>query len=83
MEFFINRPVFAGALAMIMVVAGLVAAFVLPISQYPELVPPQVKISTTYTGASAPVVAKFGDHADREAAQRCDRHDLHVVEQHQ
>ena len=57
MEFFINRPVFAGALAMIMVVAGLVAALVLPISQYPELVPPQVKISTTYTGASAPVVA--------------------------
>ena len=57
MLFFIDRPIFAAALALIMVMAGAVAALVLPISQYPPLVPPQVKISTNYTGASAPVVA--------------------------
>ena len=55
MLFFIDRPIFAAALALIMVMAGAVAALVLPISQYPPLVPPQVKISTNYTGAGAPV----------------------------
>jgi len=55
-NFFITRPIFASAIAILMVLAGLVAMVVLPISQYPPLVPPQVQITTQYIGGSAGVV---------------------------
>ena len=56
MNFFITRPIFASAIAILMVLAGLVAMVVLPVSQYPPLVPPQVQITTQYIGGSAGVV---------------------------
>jgi hydrophobe/amphiphile efflux-1 (HAE1) family protein len=56
MEFFINRPVFASAIALLMVLAGAVAMLTLPIAQYPPLTPPQVQVSTQYIGAGAKVV---------------------------
>ncbi len=52
-SFFVNRPVFAIVLAVLMVIAGTVAMLRLPIAQFPEIVPPEVKITTTYTGADA------------------------------
>ncbi|MBV8192224.1 MAG: efflux RND transporter permease subunit, partial [Alphaproteobacteria bacterium] len=55
-EFFINRPVLANVLAIIIVVLGGVALAVLPISQYPNIVPPTVQVTTTYFGASAKTV---------------------------
>ena len=57
MNFFINRPIFAAAIALMMVLGGLISMLVLPIAQYPPLVPPQVQVTTKYTGASAEVVA--------------------------
>ncbi len=57
MNFFIDRPIFAAAIACLMVIAGAVAMLALPISQYPPLVPPQVQISTQFIGASAGVTA--------------------------
>ncbi|MCG6868442.1 MAG: multidrug efflux RND transporter permease subunit [Gammaproteobacteria bacterium] len=57
MNFFINRPVFAAAIALMMILAGLVSMFVLPIAQYPPLVPSQIQVSTQYIGASSDVVA--------------------------
>ena len=57
MNFFINRPIFAAAIALMMVLGGLVSMLVLPIAQYPPLVPPQIQLVTKYTGASASVVA--------------------------
>lgn len=51
--FFVKRPVFAIVLAVLMVIAGTVAMLRLPIAQFPEIVPPEVKITTTYTGADA------------------------------
>jgi hydrophobe/amphiphile efflux-1 (HAE1) family protein len=57
-DFFITRPIFASAIALIMIVAGAVSMFTLPIAQYPPLVPPQVQVSTQYIGASAEVVEK-------------------------
>ncbi|MFN4283124.1 MAG: efflux RND transporter permease subunit [Alphaproteobacteria bacterium] len=57
-RFFIDRPVFAAVISIVIVLAGVVAMRVLPISQYPEIVPPQVVVSATYPGASAEVVAQ-------------------------
>ena len=57
-RFFIHRPVFAGVIAIIIVLAGLVAAKLLPVAQYPEIAPPTVQITTNYSGASAETVAR-------------------------
>jgi hydrophobe/amphiphile efflux-1 (HAE1) family protein len=57
-EFFIHRPVFAGVVAIIIVLAGLVAAKLLPLAQYPEIAPPTVLITTSYPGASAETLAR-------------------------
>ena len=56
-NFFIGRPIFATVLAMLMVLIGGICIFVLPISLYPDIVPPQVQITATYTGADAQTVA--------------------------
>jgi hydrophobe/amphiphile efflux-1 (HAE1) family protein len=57
-RFFIHRPVFAGVIAILIVLAGLVAAKLLAVAQYPEIAPPTVLITTTYPGASAETLAK-------------------------
>ncbi|KQQ85873.1 efflux RND transporter permease subunit [Aureimonas sp. Leaf324] len=57
-RFFVDRPVFAAVISIIIVLAGLAGMRALPIEQYPELVPPQVQISATYPGASAETVAQ-------------------------
>ncbi len=55
--FFIQRPIFASAIAVIMVLAGSICYFLLPISQFPDITPPQVVVQANYPGASAQVVA--------------------------
>src|SRR5439155_3230244 len=57
-RFFIHRPVFAGVIAIVIVLAGLVAAKLLAVAQYPETATPTVLITTTYPGASAETLAK-------------------------
>ncbi|MEN3367310.1 MAG: multidrug efflux pump [Burkholderiales bacterium] len=57
-NFFIDRPVFSTVISLIITLAGALAAFSLPISQYPQIVPPQVQVSTTFPGANADVVAQ-------------------------
>jgi len=57
-KFFINRPIFASVISIIIVIAGLVALQVLPIAQYPQIAPPTVLITATYPGASAETLAK-------------------------
>ena len=52
-RFFIDRPVFAAVISIIIVIAGLVSAFVLPIAQYPNITPPQIQVTATYPGADA------------------------------
>src|SRR5580704_14474311 len=56
-NFFIQRPIFASAIAIIMVLAGAVCYRLLPVSQFPEITPPQVVVSAHYPGASAQVVS--------------------------
>ncbi|UTY57407.1 efflux RND transporter permease subunit [Massilia sp. erpn] len=56
-HFFIQRPVFAAVLSILLTLIGAVAAFKLPISEFPEIVPPTVTIKATYPGASAQEIA--------------------------
>jgi HAE1 family hydrophobic/amphiphilic exporter-1/multidrug efflux pump len=55
-KFFINRPIFAWVIAIVIMLAGLFAVLTLPVEQYPKIAPPSVQISTTYPGASAEVL---------------------------
>ena len=57
-RFFINRPVFATVLSIVIVLAGLAAMRSLPIAQYPDIVPPDVVVSASYPGANAEVIAE-------------------------
>ncbi|MBC2601677.1 efflux RND transporter permease subunit [Puniceicoccus vermicola] len=52
-KFFINRPIVAMVLAILTVIVGLVSMTMLPIAQYPEIVPPQITVNATYVGADA------------------------------
>ncbi len=56
-NFFITRPIFAGVVAIVMVLAGVVGYVLLPVAQFPQIAPPQVVVSAAYPGASAQVVA--------------------------
>jgi len=55
-RFFINRPIVAMVIAILMVLVGLVSTSTLPISQFPSVVPPEVRIQTTFVGADAETV---------------------------
>jgi multidrug efflux pump len=56
-RFFIDRPIFAWVMSIMIVLFGILAYFLLPIAQYPEITPPTVQVSCSYPGASANVVA--------------------------
>jgi multidrug efflux pump subunit AcrB len=56
-HFFIRRPIFAGVIAIIITIVGAFAYIGLPVSQFPDIVPPTVTVSTNYPGASAETVA--------------------------
>ena len=56
-KFFIERPIFANVIAIVTIILGLVCFYLLPVSQYPPIVPPTIQVTTRYPGASAEVVA--------------------------
>lgn len=57
-RFFINRPIFATVLSIVIVIAGIVTLGGLPIAQFPEITPPTVQVQAIYPGASAQVIAE-------------------------
>ncbi len=57
-HFFIDRPIFASVLSIVIVLVGGLALIGLPIAQYPEIAPPTVVVTATYPGANAKVVAE-------------------------
>jgi multidrug efflux pump subunit AcrB len=57
-KFFIDRPIFAAVLSLVIVAAGALALFRLPISEYPQVVPPTVVVRATYPGANPKVIAE-------------------------
>lgn len=56
-QFFIHRPIFAGVLSLLIFIAGALAVWQLPITEYPEVVPPTVVVNATYPGANPKVIA--------------------------
>jgi multidrug efflux pump len=56
-RFFIDRPIFATVLALVIVIVGLIACYTLPIAEYPEITPPTIVVSARYPGASPQVIA--------------------------
>src|SRR5215468_1646402 len=56
-RFFIDRPVLAWVISIVIVLMGLIAAGLLPIAQYPQITPPTVRVTANYPGANAQVVA--------------------------
>lgn len=57
-QFCIRRPIFATVLSLFIVLSGLIALRVLPLSQYPNITPPSVRVSATYDGADAETIAR-------------------------
>ncbi len=57
-DFFIKRPIFATVIAVVVVLAGLVSMYYLPVAQFPEITPPTVQVSAVYPGANAETVAQ-------------------------
>src|SRR5437667_10945884 len=57
-KFFIDRPIFAGVLSLLMLIAGVIALRGLPISEYPDVVPPSVVVRAQYPGANPKVIAE-------------------------
>src|SRR5688572_18584522 len=57
-HFFIDRPIFAGVISIVITLVGAIALFTLPIAQYPEIAPPTVQVTANYPGANAKVVAE-------------------------
>src|SRR5712664_2439608 len=56
-HFFIDRPIFAGVISIIITLLGVIALSTLPIAQYPEIAPPTIQVTTNYPGANAKVVS--------------------------
>lgn len=56
--FFIDRPVFATVISIIIVMVGVLSYFNLPIEQYPQVVPPTIQVQASYPGANAKTVAE-------------------------
>jgi multidrug efflux pump len=57
-KFFIDRPIFAGVLSALILLAGIVAAFHMPVSEYPQVIPPSVVVHAQYPGANARTIAE-------------------------
>src|SRR3954465_13454616 len=57
-KFFIDRPIFAGVVSIVIFIAGLIAMFALPVSEYPEVVPPSIVVRAVYPGANPRVLAE-------------------------
>jgi multidrug efflux pump subunit AcrB len=57
-RFFITRPIFAAVIAIVITIVGAIAYLGLPVSQYPDVVPPTVTVTASYPGASAETVAE-------------------------
>ena len=78
---FVDRPRLAIVIALVTTIAGLVSLLVIPIAQYPDIVPPQVQVTTIYPGANSSVVEATRRAGDRGAGRRRRQDDLHEERQ--
>ena len=80
---FVDRPRLAGVIAIVTTIAGLIALYAIPVAQYPDIVPPQVSVTTSYPGASAAVVDATIAQPIESAGRRRRQDDLHEERQRQ
>ena len=78
-DFFIDRPVFSTVLSIIIVIVGAIGLALLPVDQYPQIVPPVVRVSASYPGADAHDRDTGRCYPHRAGAERYARHDLYGV----
>src|SRR5437764_6962619 len=57
-HFFIDRPIFAGVISIVITLVGVIALSTLPIAQYPDIAPPTIQVTASYPGANAKVVSE-------------------------
>ena len=79
-KFFIHRPVFAIVISLIILIAGGLGIFTLPIAQYPQISPPTVEVEINYPGRKRRDRGAIHRHQCRGRGQRRRKHDLHVFE---
>ena len=82
-RFFIDRPVLAWVISIVIVLLGAIAAGFLPIAEYPEITPPTVRVTASYPGANVERRGRHGGRADRAAGRWRGRDDVHVVAEQQ
>ncbi len=78
-RFFIDRPIFAAVLSFVIVIAGALALLRLPISEYPQVVPPTVVVRAIYPGANPRVIAETVASPLEQQTHRRRGHALHVL----
>ena len=81
-RFFIDRPIFAAVLSIVILIAGIMSIQVLPVSEYPDVVPPSVVVTAVYPGANPRVIAETVATPLEEVGQRRGQHAVHVVAGH-
>ena len=69
-RFFIERPIFASVISIMIVLAGGICIGVLPIAQYPDIVPPVVQVTASYPGADPTVIANTVAAPIEQASER-------------
>ena len=77
-HFFIDRPIFAAVLSIVIVIVGGLAVFKLPIAQYPDVVPPTVVVTARYPGANPKVIADTVATPIEQEVNGVEQHALHV-----
>ena len=77
LKHFIERPVLASVISIVIVIGGLIGLATLPVEQYPDIAPPTVMVRASYPGASAETIQKSVIVPLEQAVKRCGRHDLH------
>ena len=82
-QFFINRPIVAMVIAIIMTMVGLVSMLSLPIAQFPEIAPPEIQLAATYIGADALTVEQSVATPIEQQMSGVRQHELHVLDQRQ
>ena len=78
---FVDRPRLAIVIAIVTTIAGLLSLFAIPVAQYPDIVPPQVSVTTTYPGANRRRRRRHRRPADRGAGRRRRQDDVHEERQ--
>ena len=78
-KFFINRPIVAMVIAILTVIVGAITIATLPVAQFPNIAPPEIRLQANYPGADAQDSRASGCRAHRAASQRRGQHDLHVL----